>query len=407
VRAILERLEDAGAPASALLAPLEGRSLPLDCDIALFPPEEHAAAKSALEQAGGPIATLALVRHGDGPVVDASFAAALPIDGRPALLKRMIEEVWRDAIAVRELQARRATMIELGLDAGSVAFDGSEEPSAPLVALFAGRPNAGFFDLEQAFARLDTRLDAALTISSAFDRLHEAAVDALIINLEGAEEGGLALCGAIRRNARLEGLPCGVLAATPSLAKAAFGKGALEAGEPQVVARDGAPWIVAAAKRRVRRRCVSQALQEAAAALRTVDAAFERHLVRLARQHQADGRPLSLAVFSLQGPFAGLGGKRACDEAFDMVSGLVRASDLALRLREDTLGVLLPCAAREEARELAQRAVGVLESTGFVGMEGPLKLRRMVCELATGESGEGLLARALAGLSAAPGVRLG
>lgn len=399
VREILDRLEAAGVPAAAILGGPEASHASIECDLLISTPAQKASVARALEQDAGPLAALAAVPHATGPDAPAPFAAALPMDARPTVLKRILDDIWRDSVANRELEARMATLELAGIPLSAASQGGQDFSSV----LFAGKPHQVFLDFSSAFAELGFGMEAALTISSAFDRLHESEIDALIINLEGAEEGGLALCGAIRRNSRLDGLPCCVVAATPSLTKAAFAKGALEAGPPESVAAISPAWIAAAARRRKHRRRLDGLLRQAGLPLRTDQQLFHAHVDRLSHMHHDQARPLSIVALALSAgattPVSAEMWRLECRQAFDMVEGLIRASDLAVQSQPGEIAVILPCSRREHAQELADRAVKILESTGFIGLEAPLNLRSAACELAPGESGGGLLARCLSALT--------
>lgn len=392
-RSILERLEAAGTAATAILngADVSGALAQFDVVIA---PAHQSQELASFRQARSFVA-LAAVSHRAGPCEHPGFDGALPIDARPQIIKRLIEQVWRDDAAQRELQARHATLAEL-----NVALQAPRESPADhrLRALFAGRPTAAFLDLTAAFERSGFSMQAALTISSAFDHLHECDIDALVINLDAAEESGLALCGALRRNRRLEGLPCAVLAQTPSLIKAAFGKGALEAGDAKSLSQTGVGWLAAAAHRRSVRRQTTLALEASGKAFETGQALFTRHVERLSESHHFQQRPLSLATLTLQ-PSTHLdieGWTAQSRQGFELVRGLIRASDLAAQWDPKTLLLLLPQTSLQDAGELTERAAGVLENTGFVGLQAPLAVHHCVNELAQGECGQRLLERALA-----------
>lgn len=392
--ALLQAFESAGLPSAATTDPGQLETDVLACDLrrsdAPSPP-------LGLAQNEAPLCTVGLCAHAAGPLQAQWLDGCIPWDQPANLLRRRLEEAWRDAVARRELQDREETLRQ-----AACAWSTPVDTTGCGAVLFAGRPLAGYFEIEAALAAQGLRLEAALSIASAFDRLHEAGdIEALIVNLEGAEESGLALCGALRRNTRLAGLPVAAVTGSASLQRAAFGKGVLEAAEPGALARIGLFWIADAVRLRRARRLVVARLQAAQAALAKPQL-FSRHAQTLAGAHALGARRLSAAAIQLSPRSSSSAPKdvlhRQRNEAFDMVRGMIRTSDLSCRLSEDVLAMLLPATPLVEAEALLRRCVAVLESTGYDGAGSVPEVRRSVCELVLGESGTALLRRTLAGL---------
>jgi len=384
-RTLLDHLERARIESAAAVGPWG--EIRYNCDLLLSDdPAAFALKTLSRETSTPPLGLLLAKAHRDG--AEASGLECAPIDAPQTVLARIIDETWREAVAAREISLRRST-----LQAMRRPLEPPAPPGAALRALYAGRPHAAYFDLEHGLSRLGVTLEASLTIPSAFDRLHDAAHDLLFINLEEAEDGGLALCGALRRNSRLDALPVAVIAPTPALQGAALAKGALEAGPLHSLCDASLSWLGAAARRRRRRAAAAQTLALGAAALAAAPGGLEHHLDALAREHQHSGRPFSLLLVELRGPEQA-GATRRSQAPLDMVRGLARASDFAAWQSDGRIAALLPAASLGEAQALLRRCLGVLESTAFSELDGPLDIRGGAVELQPGESGGAMLVRA-------------
>jgi PleD family two-component response regulator len=135
---------------------------------------------------------------------------------------------------------------------------------------------------------------------------------------------------------------------------------------------------------------------------------IETHLEGLAQAAHASGRPLSLAVLKVQlapgaRPATASGWRRGVYQVCEIAGRLVRSHDSAALLDGDLIVIALPDAGAAEARGTAERVASVSECTAFAAGEadaGPIVLEQGVVELAAGESGAGLLARARAAFEA-------
>ncbi len=398
-RELLAPFEFTRIEAAASVGAFGGGFEGLDCDIVLYDARSSAvtAAREASKlrhDARAPLVIAAAVARASGPRLPPAFDLVIPVDGPPQSIVRLLEEGLRDTIGRNELNARYATLATL-LPAQAPL---RPQPALPLRALYAGQPHKAFLDLEQAMAEVGVVFEACLTISAAFDRLHEQAVDALLVNLEGAEDAGLALCGALRRNAALQGMPAAALTNSARAKDSAFAKGALEAGSASDIAQRGVPWLAYFAQRR-RERCETQArLERCQAQIESLDG-FSAHLERVARQHTDADRALCLVALQIEGLpgtlRAGTSRRKRLNEALDMARRLVRTADCATVVGPHTIVWMLPCTPLAEAERLASRAVGVLEHTGFAEADGPIAIAISVCERLTGESSAGLLRRTL------------
>lgn len=405
-RELLAPFELTRVEAAASLGAYGGAFEGLDCDIVLYDARSFSAG-AALEaaklrlDARAPLVIAGAVNRASGPALPPVFDLVIPVDGPPQAIVRLLEEGLRDAIGQTELAARDATLAALLPQQPPRPA----EPATALQALYAGKPHAAFLDLEQAMHKNGIGFEACLSISAAFDRLHERALDALIVNLEGSEDAGLALCGALRRNAALQGMPAAALTTTSTLITSAFAKGALEAGSAHDIAAHGVVWLAYFAQRRRHRREVQARLEHCQIQIDAING-FEAHLERVVRGHFATDRALCLAALRFESP-AGIlqtefAWRKQRDEALDMARRLVRAADCAAILGPSEIVWMLPCTPLAEAERLAIRAVGVLEHTGFVGTAGPIVITKSVSELAPGESSQALLHRTRTACQARP-----
>ncbi|MBU6373802.1 MAG: hypothetical protein KJS97_13830, partial [Alphaproteobacteria bacterium] len=340
----------------------------------------------------------------EGPTLD-----VLDVDAPDAALLRHIDLVTRAAIGADERDARIETLSALGLSRPRPA---SIAPKGARI-LFVGRPDPYFLAIERAATRAGVDLTAALTSFAAFDHLHDERFDAVLIN--GASDTGaaLSLCGALRRNSELNTLPTLFVTA----ADGAVAQDAAERGAAVIAAVDQAPtiafsWLLRAVAFERRRRAVEADLAAIAGAVAEPRSALanplfaERHVETLARRHHLSGRPLSIAALKL-GPAPGATPAhpavwaRAFSEAASITARLVRDADLAAVWDETTLLFTLPALDAAAAETALARIAAVGECTAFAtdGAAGPLSFHSSVATLAPGESGAGLLARALAGVS--------
>jgi PleD family two-component response regulator len=252
---------------------------------------------------------------------------------------------------------------------------------------------------------------AALSSQAGFDHLHDDVFDAVILNAAHEPGTALALCATLRRNSMLHDLPTMALVARgdTETADAAIEKGAcaiLEAG-----VRSEAPigWLLEAVRRDRRRRHVEhdlRALRDRLGDARTGtwrSDAFQAHLTRLAIDHHASGRPLSFVALRVM-PAHGANAppldvwRRGFSEIATLAGRLSREADSVAALGVDLIVVALPAATLAAAKHASERIASVAECTAFVsGDEGaaPMTLEQSVVELQPGESGGGLMARAL------------
>lgn len=418
-RALQDRLGAAGLDAVALVGPGAAPRGAAAEDVALHVEDDIARAAQAAAAPGGParIAACVAARWLDGarlaePSLSAEAAPfeAIDIDAPDAAVRRRIDLISRTAIAVDERDARLETLAALGLPRPRTATT----PAAATRILFVGRPDPYFLAVERAAGRAGVTLAAALTSFAAFDHLHDERFDAVLINGASETSAALSLCGALRRNSELNTLP--TLFVTAADTAATSGAEAAERGAAVVAAVDQAPtiafsWLLRAIAFERRRREIDADLAAIAGAVAEPRSALanplfaERHVETLARRHHLSGRPLSVAALKIGAapgatPAHPAVWARAFSEAASITVRLVRDADLAAGWDESTLVFTLPALDAAAADAAMARITAVGECTAFAtdGPAGPLSFHASAASLAPGESGAGLLARALAGV---------
>ena len=338
----------------------------------------------------------------------ADFTGAIALDAAPALLAAQITAAARTGGAEEEHLRRLETATGLGAP--------MPKPYEPrkLKALYIGAPSPIFLSLEAAFARQGGLVAAAFSSFLGFDHLHDESFDAVVLN--GAQDSAtaLSLCSALRRNASLHHLPTMMITAPGDEATKAA---AIERGASAIVAVN-APgetslgWLFEAIRRERRRSAAEhdgRALRDIMGDPRTGlfrRAPFDAHLARLAGDHNASGRPLSVAALRvLPAPGARQPSEqvwlRGFTEIASLAGRLIRDADCGAVLGGEWIVLAMPATSLGGAKRTAERIASVAECTAFASGEGgagPLVFEQSVVELQAGESGAGLMARALRAL---------
>ena len=393
----------AAAGLEAMVAPA-GLAAPEGEDVLIVP------GSTKLDAPGRPplVVLCGLLREAPPPIgleSRGAFTGAIALDAPPRLLAAQISAFIRDGVAQEERTRRRATAAELGLAAPKPL------EHKKLKAVYIGAPSPKFLRLETALSQHGGLVTAAFSSFTGFDHLHDEAFDAVVLN--GAQDPGTAisLCAALRRNAGLYHLPTLVITAPgdEATAKAAIERGASAVTALNESAGPGLGWLFEAIRRERKRKVAEHELR----ALRDImgdsrtglfrRAPFEMHLARLADDHHANGRPLGLAALRVL-PAHGARvpseeiWKRGFTEIASLAGRLARDADSGATIGGDVIALALPAADLKSARRAAERVASVAECTAFASGEnssGPLVFEQSCVELQPGESGMGLLARAL------------
>lgn len=410
------QLSAAGVNAQALVG--EYRPAPEGEDITIVPAVELGAllrlASSARDTEQPPLALLVGFRQANPPspglATDQAFSGAIALDAPSRLLQAQVNAWIRVSIAEEERGRRTATAASLHL-----ASPKPLEPR-PLKALYIGAPNAMFLTLERAFGEHDGVVTAAFSSYAGFDHLHDHVFDAVVLNGVQDAATALSLCSALRRNASLCLLPTMLIAAQGD-AKTA--ETAIERGAAAVAFANGSyasslGWLFEAIRRDRRRRAAEhdiRALRDMMGEPRTglfKREAFDAHLARLAADHHASGRPLSLSALRVL-PAHGARQpaedvwKRGFSEIGSLAARLMRECDSGGAIGSDFIAVAMPATRIAGAKRTAERIASVAECTAFASGEGgagPLVFEQNAVELQPGESGAAMLARALRALDA-------
>lgn len=403
-RELQDALARAGVAAPALVGP--GRR-PVAEDVAVLDAAEETRAWAALEAerlasgAPRPTAIVAATPFGEPPESDALFDGWIQTDGPAPLVAREIASAHRAAIARDELGVRLETAAACG------AVPALPVLQAPWRGLFIGEPHPFFLALERAMAE-HGRLEAAFSSFMGFDFLHDDRFDAVALNANADAATALALCGALRRNARLHHLPTLMIA---DRNRDEVAVAAIERGAAFVLSREddyarAIAWLFS----RIRQGRRAAEVEMGLAAVRVAhggpgslmgEGFFLTHIDRLATAAHAGGH--ALALIGLRVSLAP-GARRASASTWrrgvlqvaEICARLIQTEDSAALLEGDVVAIALPGATVREARATAERVASVTECTAFAAGEtdaGPIVLARSIAELAPGESGAGLLDR--------------
>lgn len=413
-RAAQDALAAAGVEAAALPAQ---RPAPQGEDVAVIPayeaPEKAkrlAAALAVSEQP--PLAILAGLKSASPPPlgldIDKTFTGAIALDAPPKLLAAELAAHLRAAGAEDERVRRAATAAALGVGAPTPA------DTRKLKALYIGAPSPMFLFLERALSQNGGLVAAAFSSFTGFDHLHDEPFDAVVLN--GAQDSSTAvsLCAALRRNATLYHLPTMVVTkpGDTATAAAAIDRGACAVAALNAPCGPSLGWLFEAIRRERRRRDAEheiRALRDLMGEARTglfKRTAFEAHLARLAADHHASGRPLALAALRVM-PAPGAREpseevwKRGFNEIASLAGRLMRETDSGAAIGGDLIALALPATDVRGAKRTAERVASVSECTAFAsgdGGTGPLVFEQSAVGLQPGESGAGMLARALRAL---------
>lgn len=338
----------------------------------------------------------------------APFSGALALDAPPKLLAAQMEAWLRVVVAEEERTRRTATAVALGKAAPAPL-----EPRK-LKALYIGAPSSMFLALERVLADQGGLVAAAFSSYAGFDHLHDEPFDAVVLNGAQDAQTAVSLCAALRRNATLYHLPTMVITAPGdgATAMAAIERGASAVAQANAPCGPSLGWLFEAVRRERRRRAAEhemRALRDLMGDPRTglwQRKPFDVHLARLAADHQATGRPMSLAALRVM-PAPGAREpsedvwKRGFTEIASLAGRLMRDADCGATLGGDLIAIALPASRLKSAKRTAERIASVAECTAFAsgdGTAGPLVFEQSSVELQPGESGAGMLARALRAL---------
>ena len=408
------QLAAAGVNAQALVGAY--RPHPEGEDITIAPIGDEAGAAALAEAAGAsaqpPLAVLAGLPQTQPPghSPHQTFSGAIALDAPGKLLKAQVAAWMRVAVAEEERARRAATAASFSLPAPKPL-----EPRA-LKALYIGAPHAMFLTLERALSAHGCVFSAAFSSYCGFDHLHDEVFDAVVLNGVQDPASALSLCAALRRNASLCLIPTMLVVAQgdAKTSEAAIERRASAVAFANEPCGASLGWLLEAIRRdRLRRgaehdiRALRDMMGEPRTGLFKRDA-FDAHLGRLASDHHASGRPLSLSALRVL-PAHGARQpaeevwKRGFGEIASLSARLMRECDTGAAIGADFIAIALPATRLQGAKRTAERIAAVAECTAFASGEGgagPLVFEQHAVELQPGESGLAMLARALRALDA-------
>lgn len=409
-RALQDALAASGVEAVALVGPAQSRAQIIE-DVAILDASPFTLAWAEREAArlarapSRPGAIVAASRASDPPPADAAmFDGWVQIDAPDGVVERDLLTIRRCAAAREELMLRLKTARALGASPSFTTTGGLWR------ALYIGEPSPFYLAQERALTAVGGRLEAAFSSFMGFDFLHEDRFDAVTLNAASDATTALALCGALRRNARLHHLPTAMIVRRGDDVTIA---GAVERGASIIIHQDDPPdasirWLFEKIRRGRRNAHAESGLADVrkahagAAELFSADF-FNPHLSRLSNASHRASRPLALVALRIRlapgaRPSFGAAWARSVDQITQLAGRLVRVNDTAALVGDDIIVIALPDSNQADGRLSAERVAGVVECTSFAsgeGEAGPIVLEHSVVELAAGESGSGLLRRAL------------
>jgi two-component system cell cycle response regulator PopA len=383
-------------------------------DITIIPsgdPDPCALARAALDSPAAPL--ICLAGHSavsppppSGPA--SPFAGAIALDAQVHLLAAQIEAWKRIAVSQDERARRRSTATATGAPMPTPLA------KRPLTSLYVGPPSAAFLALDHVFSAMSGSIAATFTSFSGFDHLHDQPFDAVILNAAQDAAKALSFCAALRRNSSLYHAPTMVVTSPGDAATAtsALERGACATTETNALCTKALAWLFEAIRReRLRREAEydMRAYRDLMGDTRTglwLPGPFNAHLGRLASDHHASGRALALCAFRVL-PAHGARApsvdawNRGFNEIASLAARLMRDADSGAVCGADAIAIALPASDLAGAKRTAERIAAVAECTAFAANEdgaGPLVFEQSAVELQAGESGPGLLARALRAL---------
>ena len=314
----------------------------------------------------------------EGSTDDFDLRLAVPV--YPAQVAMRLDSLVRTAVAEEEYKLRQETFAQLGVDLGD-----PELSPEPLRLLAVGEPNPQFLGLSNSLEALGARVVGAFTSYTAFDFLHEAEFDAVVLWGGDAADSAMAIAGGMRRNSRLYHIPTLLYLKTLGgmTAAEAYSRGISDVASPATPESETA-WRALELARSYRRQSGIRSALESARSLSLMDAEtglftpelFFQHLQRLATSAPVRNRPLTLCVLRIREGERLEETRRSgwLEKAFpqlgSMVSRLIRVEDSATRLGPEHFGIALPATPEEVARTVAERIAAVISRTAFDAGEG-------------------------------------
>lgn len=293
----------------------------------------------------------------------------------PTQAAHRLESLVREALADEEFTLRQETFAERGR-----RLEPPKPPAGPERVLVVGEPSPGLLALDHTLKAQGAEVVGAFTTYTAFDYLHNGALDAVLLSAGEDVDDSLSISAGMRRNTRLYHTP--VLLHLPEGRQVnpweAYHRGVSDIADTDTPEEDTAARVIELA--RVHRRqtatraaldgAKSSGLMDQATGLYTRDL-FAAHLGRLAKASRDNGRPLSVCVLRVADRpevlRARAGGwlDRAIPQIGSMVGRLIRTEDTAARLSAEVFALALPGANDRAGRTAGERIAAVIGCTAF------------------------------------------
>ena len=293
----------------------------------------------------------------------------------PLQISLRIEHLVRSSVAEEEFDLRKLTFLERGVELNDPAFD-----ETPIKVLVVGEPNPEFLPVHNLLTRRGVEVVAAFSSYSAFDFLHEAAFDAVLLFGGKHPQEALSIASGMRRNSRLYHLPCLLwLNAERGPERAEIHqKGVTDLLMKGADPDEAVMRLLVLARAHKKQTAVRQALEQAKSSV-LMDARtglftrdlFAAHLVRLADAARERHRPMCFCVIKIMDQPEAIRARdkgwldNALPQIGGMISRLVRSEDTAARLGPEIFALALPATEIQAARQVADRIAAVIGCTAF------------------------------------------
>jgi two-component system, cell cycle response regulator PopA len=351
-----------------------------------------------------------LIEDVPGQAVPSGWDMVFGADAHAQQIALRIENLIRATVAEEEFALRRETLFEAGLEAAQPA----EDPR-PLRILSVGQPEPAFLAFNHSLHARKAEVVAAFSSYSAFDFLHDASFDSVV--LWGGEDPAeaLSVASGMRRNTRLYHTPIFLrLGKNARLdVNDAYMRGVNDLALPATPEGEMAERTLRLARVFRRQASVRQALED----LRTHDKMdtetglftrdlFAAHLARLSKASFERNRSLSVCVLKIHETPEILRARtrqaldRAMPQIGSMIARLIRAEDTAGRLAPELFALALPATNLFAARQVGERIAAVISCTAFEAGSGKtpfvVEFDIGAAQLMPGESVSDALTRAAA-----------
>nr|WP_303649475.1 diguanylate cyclase [Asticcacaulis machinosus] len=312
--------------------------------------------------------------------VPAGWDMVFNSSAHPHQIMLRLEHMVRANVAEEEYDLRRETFTDLKMP--SLESLGLE---TGLRILSVGDPDPEFLALMNTLRGYGADVVGAFSSYSAFDFLHDAEFDTVVLWGGKTPAEALAVAAGMRRNTRLYHTPIFLrLQKTVEIDMGdAYLRGVSDISFPETPETEIADRILRLAKAYRRQFTIRKALEslrngpkmDKGTGLFSRDL-FAGHLARLSRAASERNRPLSVCVLKIaETPdITAARSRKALERAMpqigSMISRLVRAEDTAGRLSPEVFALALPATTFAAAQSVGERIAAVIGCTAFEAGSG-------------------------------------